>query len=155
MMMQILAILAAAGAVQADARPQDDAELGRLKSETWPAIYRELDAAALDAFLDDRFLMLGAEGAVTTKAEELSWMRQAETSGQPEDFRFTIEDILYIGENAAIVFGEGASTRTTADGRPCAHSYHSSNTFIREDARWRPVFSHVSGARCTPIDAEE
>lgn len=151
-MIQTLAIIALVGSLQAEARADDEAQLTHLKTQTWPAIYRELDAAALDAFLDDRFVMLGARGEVTTKAEELSWMRNAEISGQPEDFLFTVNDIVFAGHDTAIVFGEGTSTRTTADGRPCAHSYYSSNTFVRDEARWRPVFSHVSGTQCTPME---
>ncbi len=55
-------------------------------------------------------------------------------------------------DSLAVVYGHGDSTRETDDGQPCHHNYWSSNTFIKQDGAWKPVFSHVSGVTCTKID---
>lgn len=80
-------------------------------------------------------------------------MRDNPWSGDAnDDFVYRIEDIQFVNNDTAIIYGEGTSTRTTEDDRPCAHSYWSSNTLKRVDGRWRPSFSHVSGAKCEPLD---
>jgi hypothetical protein len=132
-------------------READIDALTERKTMLWPRLYRELDHEGLDAFLDDRFVMIGPDGTITPKAEEIDWMRGAETSGQPEDFAFAVERIIFPTDDTAIVIGEGTSTRTTPDGAPCAHSYRSSNTFVRHAEGWRPIASHVSGVSCSPL----
>jgi len=54
--------------------------------------------------------------------------------------------------SVAVVYGHGDSTRETEDGQPCHHNYWSSNTFIKQEGGWRPVFSHVSGVTCTQLE---
>ena len=91
------------------------------------------------------------DGEVRTKDQELSWLRDNAWSG-PDDFEFSIEDIVFLDDDTAIVYGHGDSTRKDDEGKPCAHSYRSSNTFQRVGDEWRPSFSHVSGARCAPLE---
>lgn len=79
-------------------------------------------------------------------------MRETPPDTRQSDFLFTIEEIVFGADNTAIVYGQGNSTRETADGQPCHHNYWSSNTFILQDGVWKPIFSHVSGVTCTPID---
>ncbi|WP_158586671.1 nuclear transport factor 2 family protein [Henriciella mobilis] len=137
-----------AGPGHAD-RAEDEAALRTLKTETWPAIYASNDAEALDAFLADDFVLI-AGGSVTPKAKEVDWMRNNPWDA-PEDFRYDVEGVVFIGPDAAIVYGRGLSTRATENGAPCAHSYWSSNTIRRENDRWRPVSSHVSDVTCDPL----
>lgn len=143
--------LVSANAV-ADDRQADIAVLTEKKVFDWPRFYAERDADGLDEFLADGFKILEPNGAVRIKAEEIVWLRETPPSDAQSDFLFTIEEIVFPTENLAIVYGHGDSTRETEDGRPCHHNYWSSNTFIRKDKTWKPVFSHVSGVTCTPIE---
>ena len=130
----------------------DIAELTEKKIHVWRKLYADRDADGLDEFLADSFKMLEPGGTVRTKAQEMAWLRETPPDEEPSDFLFTIEEILFPGKDLAIVYGHGDSTRRTADGRPCHHNYWSSNTFVREDGVWKPVFSHVSGVTCEPIE---
>lgn len=62
------------------------------------------------------------------------------------------EEIVFSTDNISIVYGHGDSMRKTEEGRPCHHNYWSSNTFIKKDGVWKPVFSHVSRVTCTPVE---
>lgn len=131
-------------------RAHDEAELRKAKIETWRRLYDHSDADGLDVFLADDFVLIGGEPGFRPKAEEVEWLRNNTWDG-PDDFIYTIESIVFLNRDAAIVYGIGTSTRTSDDGEPCSHSYISSNTFRREDQVWRPVTSHVSDARCDLI----
>ena len=135
------------------ADPQDDvAVLTEKKIHVWPRLYAERDADGLDEFLADGFKILEPDGSVSTKADEIAWLRETPPDETQSDFLFTIEEILFAADNIAIVYGHGDSTRETGDGEPCHHHYWSSNTFVRQDGVWKPVFSHISGVTCTPIE---
>ena len=132
---------------------QDDvAVLTEKKVIVWRKIYAERDADGLDEFLADGFKVIEPDGSIRTKAEEIAWLRETPPDEAQSDFLFTIEEIIFAADNIAIVYGHGDSTRQTEDGRPCHHNYWSSNTFIRQEGIWRPIFSHISGVTCTPID---
>lgn len=148
------AALAAIAAIPALAlQNKDDADLTTLKTEVWPEIYASNDADRLEGFLADDFVLI-AGGSFSTKAEEVDWMRNNEWEA-PADFVYQVEDIRYITEDAAIIYGRGLSTRETEDGAPCRHSYISSNTVRRTEAGWKPVSSHVSDVTCEPIAPED
>ena len=142
--------LTAACAVAGD-RQDDIAVLTEKKIEVWPRLYAERDAAGLDEFLADGFKVLNPDGSVRTKAEEMAWLRDTPPDQEESDFLFTIDDIVFAADNVAIVYGHGDSTRENEDGQPCHHNYWSSNTFIRQNGIWKPVFSHISGVTCTPV----
>lgn len=128
-------------------REAAEAEIRKAKLETWRSLYNLNDADGLDAFLADDFVLIGGESGFTPKAEEIEWLRKNSWEG-PQDFVYTIEKIVFLNRDAAVVYGTGTSTRTLEDGEPCNHRYISSNTFRREGGEWRPVTSHVSDARC-------
>ena len=130
----------------------DVADLTEKKVYVWPKLYAERDADGLDEFLADGFKVLEPGGAVRTKSEEMQWLRETPPDTEQSDFIFTVDEILFPTRDLAIVYGHGDSTRETDDGRPCHHNYWSSNTFIRQDGVWKPVFSHVSGVTCEPIE---
>ena len=143
--------LAAMGAYAGD-RDDDIADLTDKKVNVWPKLYAERDADGLDRFLADGFKILEPDGTVRTKADEIAWLRQTPPDNKKSDFLFTVDEIVFADDGIAIVYGHGDSTRRTEDGRPCHHNYWSSNTFIRVDGDWKPVFSHVSGVMCAPIE---
>lgn len=130
---------------------QDIAVLTEKKIVVWPRLYAERDADGLDEFLAAGFKVLEPDGSVRTKDEEIEWLRETPPDEEESDFLFTISEIFFADNGLAIVYGHGDSTRETEDGQPCRHNYWSSNTFIRQDDTWKPVFSHISGITCTPI----
>ena len=134
-------------------RQQDVATLTEKKVFVWRRLYAERDADGLADFLADGFQVLEPDGSVRTKDEEVRWLRETPPDEDTSDFLFTIEEIVFAADNIAIVYGHGDSTRATDDGRPCHHNYWSSNTFVLQDGEWKPIFSHISGITCTPLES--
>ena len=133
-----------ASAVAVD-RSVDEAELREAKTRTWFAIYARGDADALDGFLLDGFEVIGADGSVSPKAAEVAWLRANRWNAT--GFRYVVTNVRFVGDDVAIVRGEGGAPRSNAAG-PCAMRYVSSNLFRKVDGRWRPALSHISGQRC-------
>jgi len=134
-------------------RAQDIETLREVKLVQWPAFYKNNDADGLANFLHEDFVFIQNDGSLSTYAEEVDWVRNNPWSGDAnDDFVYHIKDIQFPSDDVAMIYGEGTSTRKTEEGQPCAHSYWSSNTLKRVDARWRPTFSHVSGSQCTPLE---
>lgn len=124
------------------------------KVQTWRQLYREQDAAGLNDFLLDDFIVIGADGTLSTKTEEVAWLAGHAWSG-PEDFVYVVEDIVFQGPDVAMVYGHGKATRLQ-EGKPaCLETYRSSNLFRRSEGRWRPGFSHLSGVDCLSADEFE
>jgi len=121
-------------------------ELEILKVQRWRQLYRENDTEGLTDFLADDFIIIGADGGMTTKAEIIMDL-EANPWDMPEDFLYTVTGILFPTEKSAIVYGYGESTRKR-EGGACLHIYTSSNVFRYDEGRWRPVSSHVSDASC-------
>ena len=135
-----------------DTRDDDIAILTDKKLNVWPRLYAERDADGLEEFLADGFKVLNPDGSVRTKRAEVKWLRETPPDDAASDFVFTITEIYFADDHVAVVYGHGDSTRGTDDGQPCHHNYWSSNTFLKRDGTWKPIFSHVSGITCTTID---
>lgn len=133
-------------------RHADIAALTKAKLESWPSFYKNQDADGLAEFLHPDFVFILNDGERSTYKNEVEWVRNNPWSGNAnDDFVYRIEDILFMSDDVAMIYGEGTSTRKTKNGEPCAHSYWSSNTLRRVEGRWRPTHSHVSGTKCDPI----
>ncbi len=130
---------------------QARAALTHAKVETWRALYRDNNVDDLNAFLADDFTLIGPDGTTTSKSAVLADLRDNPWN-MPEDFIYTVDDIIFMSQKSALVYGQGNSTRTAPDGTACHHTYTSSNAFRFEGGHWRPVSSHVSGGTCTPIN---
>ena len=132
-------------------RGHDEASLTRIKTETWPGFYRRQDADGLAGFLAPPFVNIAPDGTVTPRSEELAAVRA--NPWNPRNFQYVVDRIVWLTPDLALVVGRGASDRSGEDGRPCRHSYASSNLLVRAaDAPlgWRALSSHVSGATCVP-----
>lgn len=123
----------------ADQRPV----LADLKLKTWPKLYRDNDAAGLDAFLDPAFVAMSADGAVETKAQAVAWLRSNEWENATRNFRYDITAIDFIEAGVANVYGVGSY-----DGSTCRMRYTSANIFVQKVNGWHPRFSHTSKAEC-------
>lgn len=133
-------------------RQDDIAVLTDKKVNQWRSLYAERNARGLREFLADSFVVMQADGAIQTKQDEVEWLEKTPRAKEPNDFIFTIKNIIFGGKNTAVVYGHGDSTRKMNDGSPCHHRYWSSNTFIKENGTWKPTFSHVSGSSCEPLE---
>jgi ketosteroid isomerase-like protein len=145
-----LAVLAlfAAGASPAD----DRAALEEAKLRTWPTLYRTNDADGLANFLADGFVQFSDDGSIETKEQAVAWVRSNKWANANNDFRYEISRIAFYGPDTANVFGVGSYDGKAADGSACRMRYTSSNIFIRDKLRWRPIFSHTTAAACGSKD---
>jgi len=149
----VLFVTACSGSVSKPVeRNTDIAALTVTKLETWPSFYKNQDADGLADFLHPDFVFILNDGGRSTYTDEVDWVRNNPWSGNAnDDFIYKIEDIIFMSDNVAMIYGKGTSTRETESGQLCAHSYWSSNTLRRVDGRWRPTHSHVSGTKCDPF----
>ena len=146
-----IAVIAAAPAAASD-RAEDEAALTLIKTQTWPGFYRGQDADGLGAFLDPAFVNIGQDGSVSTRADELTWVRS--TPWNPANFRYEVERFVWLKDDLVIVIGKGLSERQDDNGEACEHSYTSSNLLERAPGTangWRALSSHVSGLSCDPL----
>ena len=146
-----IAVIAAAPAAASD-RAEDEAALTLIKTQTWPGFYRGQDADGLGAFLDPAFVNIGPDGSVSTRADELTWVRS--TPWNPANFRYEVERFVWLKDDLVIVIGKGLSERQDDNGEACEHSYTSSNLLERAPGTangWRALSSHVSGLSCDPL----
>jgi ketosteroid isomerase-like protein len=154
----LLLLLAAYGCTPASqtagpqSRAADIETLGLAKVETWRRLYQQQDSAGLNDFLLDDFIVIGPDGSISTKAEEVAWLAENTWSG-PDDFVYVIEDIVFQDADIAMVYGHGRATRREPGKPECVETYRSSNLFRRIEGQWRPGFSHLSGVAC--LSAEE
>lgn len=138
-----LALLLPTVAAAEQCFPSDEESLRKLKLDTWPAIYRRQDISALDALLLDGARTVDATGAVTTKADELRWLRN--NAWTESGFTYRIDTLECFGDTA-IVIGEGMNP-SEKDGRTVRTTYVSSNVFVRKDGRWRVALSHLAPSK--------
>lgn len=124
----------------------DKARLRELKEILWPKAYREQDAALLAQILADEFESIDAEGNVSTKAEELDYVRKNKPSY--DSFRFVIRRLEIFENQTAVVSGTGYIETKAREGKKGSKTeYQSSNVFIERDGRWQAISSHVSGIK--------
>ncbi|WP_425409173.1 nuclear transport factor 2 family protein [Hyphococcus sp.] len=145
----VLSVCANASAETTPDRKADEAALSTIKLETWPEFFRTQDADGLGAFLDPAFVIIGPDGALTTRSETLDGVRAAPWT--PSNFRYEIGSFAWLNDNLVIIVGKGNSDREDDEGRPCAHSYTSSNLLERAPdtpTGWRALSSHVSNVQC-------
>ncbi len=145
--------LAALALFAAGASPADDrAALEEAKLRTWPTLYRTNDADGLANFLADGFVQFSDDGSIETKEQAVAWVRSNKWANANNDFRYEISRIAFYGPDTANVFGVGSYDGKAADGSACRMRYTSSNIFIRDKLRWRPIFSHTTAAACESKD---
>lgn len=123
----------------------DAAAIRQFKLELWPRAYAEPNVALLDQLLASEFQSIDAKGAVSTKADELAYVRGKAKDSPDRRFRFDIERLDILPNGTAIVSGTGHVVEPPRDGVHPAFRYRSSNILIKRDGRWQAIASHVSG----------
>jgi hypothetical protein len=127
-------------------RETDTARLRELKEVLWPKAYREQDPVLLAQILADEFESIDAQGNVSTKAEELDYVRKNKPSY--DSFRFVIRRLQIFENRNAVVSGTGYIETKAKDGKKGSKTeYQSSNVFLERDGRWQAISSHVSGIK--------
>ena len=122
----------------------DKARLRELKEVLWPKAYREQDAALLAQILADEFESIDAQGNLSTKAEEIDWVRKNKPGY--DSFRFVIRRLQIFENRTAVVSGTGYIESKAKDGNQASKTeYQSSNVLIERAADGRPS-SHTSPA---------
>ena len=138
-----LVALMLCGAVVAS--PAEDREaLRQIKEVDWPKAYREQDTQLLDRLLAEEFQSIDAEGAWSSKAAELDYIRKNKPTY--ESFRFAIKRMDLFENNTAVVAGTGLITEKSGD-RRVVTEYQSTNIFIKRAGRWQAIASHISGIK--------
>ena len=148
-LLAVALLLALGPAAHASCGSHEEA-LRKVKLEEWPRYFRTADAEGLRAFLFDGFRTVGGDGSVSLKDEEVAWV--AKSRWNPREFVYTITSVTCPVAAMAIIVGEGRF-KGEVEGVLHEHRYVSSNVLILDDGRWRPVLSHVSGARSERIDS--
>ena len=123
--------------------PDHDA-LRHLKEVEWPRAYREQDPVSLNRILADDFRRVGSDGAWSSKADELEYVRTHKPTYDSLVFRIRRLDVYPNG--LAIVAGTGMIFSTVGGEHEVAR-YESTNVLIKQDGQWRAVASHTSGDR--------
>ena len=149
-MIVALALLASAPVAQ---RTADTAELRKAKLEAWPGFYRGNNHAGLAGFLAEGFVHIEGDGTTESKAQAVEWVRANKWTNAQNDFRDDIGNIAFYADTVANVYGTGSFNGRGATG-PCRMRYASSNIFVRQSGRWRPIFSQTTKAACTPDAAK-
>jgi len=141
-----------ASAAAASDRGADIAALTEAKLNAWPAYYRNSDGDGLSAFLADGFVHIDGDGRMETKAEAVAWVRANRWDNANNGFRYEIRDIAFYSDDIANVYGTGSYNGAGAD--RCRMIYMSANIFVRQQGRWRPMFSQTSNPACAGGQAE-
>ena len=124
----------------------DKTRLRELKEVLWPKAYREQDPALLAQILADEFESIDAQGNVSTKAEEIDYVRKNRPSY--DSFRFVIRRLQIFENRTAVVSGTGFIETKAKNGKKGSKTeYQSSNVLIERDGRWQAISSHVSGIK--------
>ncbi|HYJ04911.1 MAG TPA: nuclear transport factor 2 family protein [Chthoniobacterales bacterium] len=149
MLIGILSASALFAAAPARDQENDKTRLRELKEVLWPKAYREQDAALLAQILADEFESIDAQGNISTKAEELDYVRKNKPGY--DSFRFVIRRLQIFENRTAVVSGTGHIETKAREGKKASKmEYQSSNVFIERDGRWQAISSHVSGIK--PIE---
>lgn len=116
------------------ASADDETILREFKTVLWPDAYRNQNVALLDRMLHDTFVVITDSGEVSTKQDELEFLRN--NDWDPGEFEYRIDRLDIFDSNVAIISGRGFAE---------TYTYTSSNVLIKEDGRWQAIGSHVSG----------
>jgi len=119
--------------------PSTPDELALLQIERdWSAAWLKQDAAALDAILADEFIE-NWRGEISTKAKVLANIKAGiykVEAGENSDMR-----VVVFGDHA-VVNGLNRGKQALR-GKDVEGADRWMDTFIKQDGRWRPVFSHL------------
>ena len=139
--------LALAGCAVPPAAPDAPSQVLALEREICEA-YLHGDVPTMQRDLADDFTLVNGRGEVSTKAEDLETAR----SGSLRYRRFENSDsrVRIYGADAAVVTGVTWVAGTTATGHAFDLRVRFTDTYVRQDGRWRLAASQASSALPVP-----
>jgi len=136
----------AAKEVHAQKKPADNAteeeKLRYFKKVLWKKAYWDQDTKLLDRLLAKEFQFCRPDGSVSTKDDELEFIRKNKPSY--DSFVYTIKRLDIFENGTAIISGSGHVKGKDVKGK-YEYTYISSNVLIKRHGKWKAVGSHVSG----------
>ena len=124
------------------ANASDEDKLRYFKKVLWKKAYWEQDTKLLDKLLADEFQFVHGSGMITTKKDEIEFIKKNKPSY--DSFVYTIKRFDIFENGTAIIAGEGRVKGKNAKGN-YEYIYKSSNVFIKRKEGWKAIASHVSG----------
>lgn len=141
-----ICVIPATDPVSAQEKPaagaSDEEKLRYFKKVLWRKAYRDQDTKLLDRLLSDKFQFIHADGTVTTKRDEMEYIKKNKPTY--DSFVYTIKRLDIFENGTAIIAGEGRVKGRNERGE-YEYTYHSSNVLIKKNGVWKAVASHVSG----------
>jgi ketosteroid isomerase-like protein len=120
---------------------EDAATVARLDTEYQAAVERS-DAAAMDRFLADDFVLVVGAGKIYTKADLLAEARSGRIVYERQD---DSQQTVRVWGDTAVVTAL-LTARGAEDGKPFEYRVWFSDTYVRFPSGWRYVFAQ-SGVR--------
>ena len=133
-LMMVLGLVAGAFAAGAEA------ELKKIE-EQWVDAYMKGDAATLKTIEADDFWVIGPDGSVTTKADDIKSVSEKKfvlKSATMSDFKCRM-----IGENCAVVTALLKMTGSD-DGEEFSGDFRGTDVFEKKDGKWMAVASQLT-----------
>lgn len=128
------------------ANASDEEKLRYFKKVLWQKAYWNQDTKLLDRLLSDKFQFVRNDGTISTKRDEMEYIRKNKPSY--DSFVYTIKRLDIFENDTAIIAGDGR-VKGKSDTGEYEYTYSSSNVLIKEYGVWKAVASHVSGYKRT------
>ena len=116
----------------------------RSTERRWLDIYERRDAAAMEAILDDDFVITYPNGAMQRKPDVVAAMHRG--AGKPSPRFVTEETVAHVHGDTVVLTGIVKTIRTNG-----TEASRYTDTYIRRAGAWRVAASHLSqGLQPTP-----
>lgn len=112
------------------------------KKVLWQKAYWDQDTKLLDRLLHDKFQYVQNTGTVSTKREEMEYIKKNKPSYDSFVYRIKRLDIFENG--TAIIASEGYVEGKNKKGE-YEYTYSLSNVLVKESGVWKAIASHISG----------
>ena len=101
----------------------------------------DADVAGLERVLTPDFTLVGSDGHLSTRGNEIDELRTGKTHYDVFE-NFDMQARLY-GHDVAVVLGK-THVKGTSNGQPFDHTVQFTDTVVKQDGQWRVAASHVS-----------
>ena len=113
----------------------------RQRAQAWMEATARRDAAALEEFLADEFVLVAARGV----ADRATWLHTALHLVEGREFRYVDSQVRVYGEVAVMI--TGWHQEATMGGREWSGDFRITDTWMRRDGRWQVVLRHSTQYR--------
>jgi ketosteroid isomerase-like protein len=138
----LLSVLAAsADRAPAAGNDRSKAELELLALETaWDDAVAAKDRAKLEEIIADDFIMINANGSVSTRSEMLDWVMAPEVKVEP----FKTEDVRVRIYGSTALLSGWFSLRGTSKGEPFEAMSRYTDVYVKSGGKWRAVLGQAT-----------